>query len=63
MHDCCCDERGGDERFATKFVFVFIVIKIIINNIDEIFFPCREFTTTKFYVVVYKNGAKQEKKK
>ena len=42
MHDCCCDERGGDERFATKFVFVFIVIIIII--IDEIFFfPWNEF--------------------
>jgi len=46
VHDCCCDERGGDERFATKFVFVFIVIIIIIIIIiiDEIFFfPWNEF--------------------
>lgn len=41
MHDCCCDERGGDERFATKFVFVFIVIIIIIDEI--FFFPWNEF--------------------
>jgi len=45
VHYCCCDVRGGDERFATKFVFVFIVIIIIIIIIiDEIFFfPWNEF--------------------
>jgi len=47
VHDCCCDARGGDERFAAKFVFVFIVFKIIIVNdtiIDEIFFfPWNDF--------------------
>ena len=38
MHECCCDERGGDERFAAKFVFVFIVFINNIIIIDEIFF-------------------------